>query len=90
MKCHYIYTDKGEKILIPGCMAVAVSGDMENCTCRNHHTESFTQYEKKKYNEEICRLHQEIKELESENAYLNRIIRKLTKKSIHSKKRTVI
>lgn len=24
MKCLYIYTDQGEKILIPGCMAVTL------------------------------------------------------------------
>ena len=25
MKCHYIYTETGEKVLIPGCMGTAVS-----------------------------------------------------------------
>lgn len=36
--------------------------------------------EKKQYNETVKSLRQEIKDLEQENAYLNRIIKKLTKK----------
>lgn len=77
MKCHYTYTDQGEKILIPGCMAVAVSGNIEDCTCRNQY---FTKYEREKYNKEVEILRKKIKNLEDENAYLNRIIRKLTQK----------
>ena len=77
MKCHYIYTERGEKVLIPGCMAVAVSGDMEDCTCRNDI--SFPQFEREEYNKTVKALRQEIKDLESENACLNRIIRKLTR-----------
>lgn len=77
MKCHYIYTEQGEKVLIPGCMAVAVSGDMQDCTCRSEKT--FAQFEREDYNKTVKALRQEIKDLESENAYLNRIIRKLTK-----------
>ena len=77
MKCHYIYTERGEKVLIPGCMAVAVSGDMEDCTCRS--TISFPQFEREEYNRTVKALRKEIEDLESENAYLNRIIKKLTK-----------
>lgn len=77
MKCHYIYTEQCEKVLIPGCMAVAVSGNVEDCTCRK---QTFAQYEREEYNKEVEALRQVIKELENENAYLNRIIRKLTKK----------
>lgn len=77
MKCHYIYTEHGEKVLIPGCMAVAVSGDMEDCTCRSEKT--FPQFEREEYNKAVKALRQEIKDLESENAYLNRIIKKITK-----------
>ena len=84
MKCHYIYTEQGEKVLIPGCMAVAVSGDMEDCTCRNEKT--FAQFERERYNETVKALRQEIKDLESENAHLNRIIRKLTKHKINEKR----
>lgn len=68
---------QGEKVLIPGCMAVAVSGDMQDCTCRSEKT--FAQFEREEYNKTDKALRQEIKDLESENAYLNRIIRKLTK-----------
>lgn len=28
MKCHYIYTENGEKVLIPYCWPVVLSGDM--------------------------------------------------------------
>ena len=77
MKCHYIYTEQGEKVLIPGCMAVAVSGDIQDCTCRSKKT--FAQFEREDYNNTVKALRQEIKDLESENACLNRIIRKLTK-----------
>lgn len=78
MKCHYIYTEQGEKVLIPGCMAVAVSGDIEDCTCRSKKT--FAQFEREEYNRMVRVLRKEIEDIESENAYLNRIIRKLTKK----------
>lgn len=77
MKCHYIYTEQGEKVLIPGCMAVAVSGDMQDCTFRNDI--SFPLFEREQYNKTVKALRQEIKDLENENAYLNRIIRKLTR-----------
>lgn len=73
MKCHYIYTEQGKKVLIPGCIAVAVSGCMEDCTCRTEKT--FEQFERERYNEKVKALQQEIKDLEQENAYLNRIIK---------------
>lgn len=78
MKCKYIYTEQGEKILIPGCMAVAVSGRMEDCTCRSEKT--FVQFEREEYNKTVNALRQEVKELEKENAQLNRIIKKLTRR----------
>lgn len=77
MKCHYIYTEKGEKILIPHCWEVVNSGDMSRCTCRPEKT--YAEFEKEKYNEAVRALKDEIKALENENAYLNRIIKKLTK-----------
>lgn len=77
MKCHYIYTEDGEKVLIPGCMGTAAMG-IENCTCRSEKT--FAAFERERYNETVKVLRQEVKDLESENAYLNRIIKKLTKK----------
>lgn len=75
MKCHYIYTEiKGEKILIPECMAVAVSGNIEDCTCKSY---SFAEFEKEKYNEALKALKKEIKELEELVEYQNKIIEKL-------------
>lgn len=76
MKCHYIYTETGEKVLIPGCMGTAAMG-IEHCTCRFE--KSPAQFEREQYNETIKVLKQEIKDLESENAYLNRIIKKTDK-----------
>ena len=32
-KCHYITARGVGRVLIPGCMAVAVSGDLSQCTC---------------------------------------------------------
>lgn len=32
-KCHYINIRDVGRVLIPGCMAVAVSGDISQCTC---------------------------------------------------------
>lgn len=64
------------KVLIPGCMGTAAMG-IEHCTCRFE--KSFAQFEREQYNETVKALKQEIKDLESENAYLNRIIKKLTK-----------
>lgn len=78
MKCHYIYTEQGEKILIPYCWAVIHSGDMRDCTCRSE--KSFRQFEREQYNETVRELRSEIRDLERENASLYRIIRKLTKK----------
>lgn len=62
--------------MIPGCMAVAVSGDIEDCTCRSKKT--FVEFEREEYNKAIKALREEIKDLESENERLNRIIKKLT------------
>lgn len=59
-------------------MAVAVSGRMEDCTCRSEKT--FVQFEREEYNKTVNALRQEVKELEKENAQLNRIIKKLTRR----------
>lgn len=77
MKCHYIYTEEGEKILIPYCWEVVLTGDMSRCTCRPERT--FATFEREQYNVIVKALRAEIKELEHENAYLNRIIKNLTK-----------
>lgn len=82
MKCHYIYTDDGEKVLIPGCIATAAKG-IEYCTCRN---EKVPVFERELYNKTVKAMREEIKELEHENAYLNRIIKKLTRHETHSRR----
>jgi hypothetical protein len=56
MKCHYEKIKGVGKVLIPGCMAVAVSNDIERCTCHNTTYESF---ERKRYNIEIKRFRSE-------------------------------
>lgn len=76
MKCHYIYTEKGEKVLIPECWAVAISFDIAQCIC--HDEKTFADFERERYNETVKVLRDEIKALEDENKYLNRIIIKLT------------
>lgn len=73
MKCHYIYTENGEKVLIPECWPLVLSGDMSQCICRD---KDFAAFERERYKS----LLQEIKDLKQENAYLNRIIKKLTKR----------
>lgn len=78
MKCHYIYTEDGLKVLIPGCMAVAVSGNIQDCTCRNELTER--QFERKEYNDTVKALRKQVKDLERENIQQNRIIKNLLKK----------
>jgi len=77
MKCHYVYDPKYGKVLIPGCWAVVHSGNMADCYCRKVNT--FQDFEKQRYNEVLKGKNELIKYLESENAALNRIIKKLIK-----------
>ncbi len=53
MKYHYEKIKGVGKVLIPGCMAVAVSNDIELCTC---HSTTYDGFERKRYNNEIKRL----------------------------------
>ena len=71
MKCHYIKVAEVGKVLIPNCMAVAVSGDIEDCTC---HATTFQGYERECFNTEIDRLKKIIKDLEKENEYYRKIL----------------
>jgi hypothetical protein len=71
MKCHYEKIKGVGKVLVPGCMAVAVSNDIELCTCHNTTYESF---ERKRYNNEIKRLKGIITELEEENEYYRKLL----------------
>ena len=47
-------------------MAVAVTGDIDRCTC---HPTSFASFEREKYQKEVERLKKIIKDLEQENEY---------------------
>jgi len=40
MRCHNIIVD-GEKVMIPGCIGMAVHGDKAFCTCYNYRKEPF-------------------------------------------------
>lgn len=78
MRCHYIYDKEAGKVLIPGCWSVALSGRMKDCNCRTQL--SPKQFEKKEYNDMIKEKNIEIKNLEKEIFYLNRIIKRLLSK----------
>ncbi|ARK08831.1 hypothetical protein A6C57_00095 [Fibrella sp. ES10-3-2-2] len=67
MRCHYIY-DEGIKVLIPGCIGTAAMG-ITRCTCRPE------RQKKEPHSSDGL-----IRELEAENARLNRIIKNLLKK----------
>ena len=71
MRCHYIKVKEVGRVLIPGCMAVAVTGDIERCTC---HPTTYKSFEREDYNREVKRLKGIIQELEKENERLLRIL----------------
>ena len=74
-KCHYVYDKKAGKVLIPGCWSVAISGDMERCTCRLGTSEK--KFETREFNRLLKEKNEYIKNLEKENARLIRILRKV-------------
>ena len=71
MKCHYEKIKGVGKVLIPGCMAVAISHDIELCTC---HSTTYAAFELDRYNVEIKRLKGIITELEKENEYYRKLL----------------
>lgn len=71
MKCHYENVKGVGKVLIPGCMAVAVTGDIDRCTC---HPTTFASFEKEKYQQEVKRLKKIIKDLEEENDFYAKVL----------------
>ena len=73
MRCHYENIKGVGKVLIPGCMAVAVSGDIDRCTC---HPTTIRYFETRKYREEVERLKEIIRRLEEENDYYAEILEK--------------
>lgn len=90
MKCYFAYDEQtGNRVLIPGCYGSLHREDKAMCTCNDYpsYANTFSQYEKQVYNEEIKKLKNIIKELESdnkhlygENSALHRVIIKLKKK----------
>lgn len=63
-KCHYINVLDVGRVLIPGCMAVAVSGDLSQCTCKAPLS----------YPEQIDKLQRENKRLREEIKRLNALL----------------
>ena len=74
-KCHYIYDKQAGKVLIPCCWAVVLSNDIRDCTCRNEDL-TFAQFERERYNKELEKRNSIIKELQSENKYLHKELKR--------------
>jgi len=71
MKCHYVYDDVSkQKVLIPGCWQVVISGDISRCTCDCSDDISYAQFERKLYNKEIDKRNEIIKGLREDVEYL--------------------
>ena len=68
MRCHYEHVNGVGRVLIPGCMAVAVSGDIDRCTCHPSE-EAYLSFARESYQKEVRRLKSIIKELRKENEY---------------------
>lgn len=66
MRCHYENVEGVGKVLIPGCMAVAVSNDINMCTCSPN---TIRQFEAPGFKKEIERLTKIIRDLEKENNF---------------------
>jgi hypothetical protein len=73
MKCHYENIEGVGKVLIPGCDAVAWTGDISRCTCYRE-PQTFAAFERQGYNKEVKRLKAKIKELEDENEFYRKIL----------------
>ena len=74
MKCYYIFDEvTKQKVLIPGCMSVVNSNEIEDCCC----TDTFASFENKRYNEILKEKNIEIQSLRSE---LKRLVGILNKK----------
>ncbi len=72
-RCHYIYTEDGLKVFVPGCMGCAVHGpDKAYCTCG-----SRRKSDESKRNKELKK---QLSETEKELDQAYRTIRKLLKK----------
>lgn len=72
MRCHYTFDKEKNKVLIPGCMAVAHSHDISDCTCSFDLTPSM--FEHKQYKHTVDTLRLEIEDLKNEIECLHKII----------------
>ena len=64
-KCHYENVPGVGRVLIPGCMAVAVSDQIERCTCPKTPRKKDPETELERLRKENKKLKQEIKRLKS-------------------------
>lgn len=74
MRCHYEHIKGVGKVLIPGCDAVAISGDIRDCICHRER-QTFAAFERQEYNKEVKRLKAKIKELEEENEFYSEVLK---------------
>jgi hypothetical protein len=73
MRCHYEHIKGVGKVLIPECWPVTLSGDIRDCTCHRE-PQTFAEFERQSYNQEVKRLKAKIKELEDENEYYRKLL----------------
>lgn len=73
MRCHYENVEGVGKVLIPGCMAVAVTNDIDMCTCA---PTTIRQFEAPGFKKEIERLTKIIRDLEEENNFYADLLEK--------------
>jgi hypothetical protein len=71
MRCHYVNVKDVGRVLIPGCMSVAVSGDIDDCTCT---PVSVKDFERREYKEHVAELTKKIRLLEKENEYYRQLL----------------
>lgn len=71
MKCHYVYDDVSkQKILIPGCWEVVRSDDISRCTCNAKDHLTYAKFERNRYNKELDKRNEIIKEQCKDIEYL--------------------
>lgn len=56
-------------------LATLLSNDIRDCTCRNEEL-TFAQFERERYNKELEKRNSIIKELQSENKYLHKELKR--------------
>ena len=71
MKCHYIKIKGIGKVLIPGCDAVAISGDIKMCTCQNT---TYAEFERSRFKKEVEHLKGIISNLNKENEFYRQLL----------------